>query len=199
MGIIKHILLTIRHKYFVFLYAVHLGIPCIGFMHDWSKFSWEELITSGKYYLGTQSPQILERNANDDYSLVSIHHTGHNKHHWQYWVDYRKENTLVYCIPYKYAVEYVCDSLSASRVYNGKHHDKGDAYTYFNNYCDKCMMHPAIKEFVSDCLAKYRDEGLNGLNTEFCKDTYEKCSKRYPKVIRVPMNFNGLERKGHEN
>lgn len=199
MGIIKHSILTIKHKYFVFLYACHLGIAWRGFMHDWSKFSFEELWTSGKYYTGVQSPQTQERNANEDYSLVSVHHVGRNKHHWQYWVDYRGFNTLVYPIPYKYAVEFVCDSLAASRVYNGEKWNRGDAYQYFNNYCDKCLMHPAIKEFASDCFAQFQEQGLTGLTKSFTFLKYQECRAKYPGVIHIPTNFEGLMRKSHEN
>lgn len=199
MGMIKHLILTFQHKYFVFLFALRLGIPYRGFMHDWSKLSFEELLTSGKYYTGVQSPQIQERNANDNYSKVSVHHVGRNKHHWQYWVDYRGFNTLVYCIPYVYAVEFVCDSLAASRVYNGKHWERGDAYQYFNHYCDKCLMHPSIKEFASDCFAKFRDEGFKGLTKTYTKEHYAQCSAKYPRVIQVATNFEGLQRKSHED
>lgn len=195
MGIIQHIILTIKHKYFVFLYAIYLGIPFRGFMHDWSKFSLEELIPSGKYYTGKQSPQTQERNANHDYSCVSVHHVGHNKHHWQYWVDYRGYNTLVYCIPYKYAVEFVCDSLAASRVYNGKNRDLRDAYNYFNNYCDKCLMHPAIKEFASSCFDCFSKDGFKSLTKEFVRKKYAECSASYPQVLHIPTNLEGLERK----
>ncbi|MBE6115138.1 MAG: hypothetical protein E7191_08705 [Erysipelotrichaceae bacterium] len=193
IGICKHIILTLKHKYFVFVNAMHLGIPWRGVIHDLSKFSLEELLPSGKYYQGIQSPQVLERNDNDDYSRVSVHHVGRNKHHWQYWVDYRQTNTLVYCIPYTYAMEYVCDSLAASRVYGGKDVAKDNAYQYFVNYADKCLIHPSIKRFIASCLKEYSVNGFDGLTREYTRKVYDECAGMYPRVIRIPTNTTGLE------
>ena len=38
----KHIKLVCKHRWLVFRFSLKLGIPFRGFMHDFSKFSYDE-------------------------------------------------------------------------------------------------------------------------------------------------------------
>ena len=59
-------------------------------MHDLSKYSYTELKTGAKYWVGTRSPNSIERET-IGYSTAWLHHKGRNKHHWEYWVDFSKQ------------------------------------------------------------------------------------------------------------
>ena len=130
----------------MFYYATKLGIPWLGFIHDLTKFTPTEFLLSVKYFDGRRSPTIIERNYKDNFSEICVRHTGRNKHHWQYWVDYTRYEMVVGRIPFKRCLEYAADVLSASRVYNPKDYDFMVAYNYFKEHskthlpCGWCSM-----------------------------------------------------------
>ena len=120
MKFFKHLWVVLKHKHNVTYYASKLGIFWTGFVHDLTKFTPTEFGLSVKYFHGKKSPTIVERADNDNFSYICVAHTGRNKHHWQYWVDYTRYEMVVNRIPYKHSLEYVADVLSASKVYNPK-------------------------------------------------------------------------------
>ena len=65
------------------------GLYKQGLLHDLSKYSPTELKTGVKYWVGTRSPNSIERET-IGYSTAWLHHKGRNKHHWEYWVDFFK-------------------------------------------------------------------------------------------------------------
>ena len=87
-----------KHKYNVLVFASKLGIFWTGLVHDLTKFTPTEFGLSVKYFHGKKSPTIVERKDNDGFSYLCVAHTGRNKHHWQYWVDYTREDIIEdYC------------------------------------------------------------------------------------------------------
>ena len=112
-----HLSVVTRHKWGVFKNCVRCGIPMRGILHDLSKFSPQEFFESVKYFQGNRSPIGASRRANG-MSRAWLHHKGRNKHHTEYWFDAEcAEQPLM---PYKYAVECVCDKLAATKTYAGK-------------------------------------------------------------------------------
>ncbi len=108
---IKHFILITRHKWKVLRLCVKAGIPWQGIVHDLSKYSPAEFFESAKFYSGTHSP-IKESKTKYGYSKAWLHHKGRNKHHYEYWFDgSAPDKTPI--IPYKYAIEMVCDTLAA--------------------------------------------------------------------------------------
>ena len=148
MAFFKHLRVVLKHKHYVYKYARKLGIPFIGFFHDMSKFSYTEFHLSSKYFSGKRSPTTIERMDNDNWSNICVHHVGRNKHHWHYWVDYLKDGIIVREIPFKHAVEYACDIMSASRVYAPKEFSYMVVYDYFKRHSQRYLMHPQSKEFI---------------------------------------------------
>ncbi len=116
---VKHFCLITRHKALVFAYACYAGIPWRGFMHDWSKYSPTEFFESVRYFDGKRSPVGISREVNG-FSLAWLHHKGRNPHHYEYWLDWLDEKGTPIPMPFEYALEMVCDCISASKVYNGK-------------------------------------------------------------------------------
>ena len=124
----RHFALVAEHKSYVFLYFAYAGLPLLGLAHDWSKFSPSEFFESVRYFNGRRSPVGLAREI-EGYSFAWLHHKGRNKHHFEFWQDVvdangvpvKKANDIVPLqMPYEYALEMICDTIAASRAYNGK-------------------------------------------------------------------------------
>ncbi len=174
-NIFKHIKLVMKHKWVVFKLCIKVGEPWRGFMHDWSKFSPTEFIESVKYYNGHRSPISLCKE-DVGYSKAWLHHKGRNKHHHQYWIDLTiPEKTII--IPYKYAVEMVCDELAAGMVYNG---DKWNQNTQLEYYLNKerqqNLIHPQTDKFL---IATFTEISKNGLDKTLTKDNIKKLYEKY--------------------
>lgn len=120
-----HLKTVIKHRWFVFLHCYYAGIPLQGLIHDLSKFSPVEFFEGVKYYQGDKSPINACKEANG-YSMAWFHHKGRNKHHFEYWIDYMDDGGKSIQMPYKYALELICDFLGAGKAYNGKN------FTYRN-------------------------------------------------------------------
>lgn len=195
MKIFKHFATVVKHKYYVFIYSCKLGIPWLGFLHDFSKFTPTEFFRSAKYYDGTHSPTIEERKA-EGFSQICIRHTGRNKHHWEYWTDFTRNNIIVARIPYKRSLEYIADICSASKVYHKKDFTFDVVYDYFYNHQKDYLMHPATKEFILTCVKIIKDEGFKGINKRRTKKLYEELKVKYPNVILLDihdLNFSKLD------
>ena len=81
MKLFKHFKTITKHKFYVMKLCFRFGLYKQGLKHDLSKYSWTELVTSAKYYLGYKSPNSNERDT-IGYSSAWLHHKGRNKHHW---------------------------------------------------------------------------------------------------------------------
>ena len=114
---VKHFITITKHRHKVIAHCFRAGIGLQGLGHDLSKYSPAEFIPGAKYYQGNRSPIGVCRRVNG-YSAAWLHHKGRNKHHIEYWTD--RECEVQPLMPYKYAVECVCDKLAATRIYAGK-------------------------------------------------------------------------------
>ena len=109
----RHTALVIRHKNAVLIHSAKCGILWRGIVHDLSKFSPVEFFESVKYYQGNRSP-ISACRRETGVSHAWLHHKGRNRHHIEYWLDQdAKEHPMM---PYKYAVECICDKLAATNT-----------------------------------------------------------------------------------
>jgi hypothetical protein len=165
----KHFKTVTLHRYWVFRHCCKAGIPIAGLLHDLSKYSPTEFNEGGKYYSGSRSP-IDECKYNNGYSMGWLHHKGRNPHHYEYWQDEFDSGATVHIqMPYRYAIEMVCDMLAASKVYNGKDFTYEKFYDYWLAKKKKPVaMHPQTLYFVQemihtmyvensdDCLRKVR-------------------------------------------
>lgn len=139
------------HRFWVCHYCFKAGIPLQGLTHDLSKFSPTEFFESVKYYSGTHSP-IDDCKAANGYSMAWMHHKGRNKHHYEYWKDNFDKGGESICMPYKYAVEMLCDYVGAGRAYNKKNFSWLKELKWWLSVCDRRSMHPAIRFFIHNCL-----------------------------------------------
>jgi len=171
INLFRHIGLVIRHKHKVFVHCAKCGILWRGIVHDLSKFSPTELFESAKYYRGYRSPIGVCRREKG-MSLAWLHHKGRNKHHIEYWQDV--DCQVHPLMPYKYAVECVCDKLAATKTYAGKDYSPDKALAHWTRYGNRAEANEKTKAFIERCfvdLEKYGEKHI--LNKKYMKETYK--------------------------
>ena len=159
----KHFRKICIHKYYVGKYCFKAGLYWQGIIHDLSKFSPTEFIESVKYYKGGVSPIVVCKKENS-YSMAWFHHRGHNPHHYEYWVDnfdkyFSGDKLTLIKMPYKYAVEMLCDYLGAARTYMGKDFSYEKEWQWWFKKRDNCAMHPFTKYFIDSALYYMKIDG----------------------------------------
>lgn len=119
---------VIRHKWFVFLACVDLGIPLQGIVHDLSKFRPSEWFAYVEYFYGdwrkgnkdrqAVAPPVIQMN----FERAWNHHQKRNPHHWQYWMRLGDDRTILAIeMPLRYAKEMLADWHGAGRAITGRY------------------------------------------------------------------------------
>ena len=165
-----HTSLVLRHKWGVFKNCARCGIAWQGFVHDLSKFSPTEFFESVRYYQGNRSPIGVCRRERG-VSLAWLHHKGRNKHHIEYWQD--GECAVHPLMPYKYAVECVCDKLAATKTYAGKNYTRELPLDHWRRYGCRVSGNPKTLDFMESVFVdveKYGEKYV--LNKKYMKEKY---------------------------
>lgn len=178
----KHFALIIKHRHQVIRNGSHLGIFWHCLRHDLSKFSPVEFNNASKYFVGTHSPVYEERLSNGYFSKQCQHHTKRNKHHWEYWTDFLKGRIIAKNMPYKYALEFVADTLSASKTYDPKNFKSDTTLKYFEAHSKVYYMTDTTKEFIHWCLSEYAENGWKNLKKKNTKKRYKEIEEKHPKT-----------------
>jgi len=169
-NLFKHIALVIRHKNKVLVNCAKCGILYRGIVHDLSKFSPTELFESARHYQGNRSPIGACRRATG-VSHAWLHHKGRNKHHIEYWLD--PDCSVTPLMPYKYAVECVCDKIAATKTYAGKNYDSTMPIMHWHKYGNKVDGNPKTMAFIEKV---FEDLSIHGekyvLNKKYMKKTF---------------------------
>ena len=152
-GIIGHFKTVHTHRKWVRHYCFLAGLYRRGLMHDLSKYSPTEFFESAEYYTdGTSSP-IDACKKDKGWSKAWQHHKGRNTHHYEYWQDNFDKGGTQLLMPYKDALEMVCDYLAAGRAYQkDKFTYEGEYEWWLNKIKSPLAMHPAIKAFMGEML-----------------------------------------------
>ena len=187
----KHLRTILRHRHQVIRNGWHLGIFWHCLRHDLSKFGRTEFKVGSTYYVGTHSPIYEERLRNGYYSTACQHHTRRNKHHWEYWTDFFKGRIIAKNMPYKYALEYVADTLSASKTYDPKNFKGSTTLEYFNRNSEHYYLTDTTEEFIRWCLTEYAENGWKNLKKKNTKKVYKEIEAKYPKT-KVFDTMKGL-------
>lgn len=167
----KHLRLITRHRHYVFKLCFKCGLFWRGLVHDLSKFSTVEFWESVKYYNGHHSP-IAECRIKNGYSNAWIHHKNKNKHHIEYWYD--AENEIQMNMPYKYAVESVCDKIAAAKCYKGKEYKAEMVLDYWLKGCPYIQTNDDMKAFFTKVFTDLVELGEKQvLNKKYMKTTYK--------------------------
>ena len=174
-NLFKHISLVIRHKHKVFINCAKCGILFRGIVHDLSKFTPTELFESARHYQGNRSPIGACRRATG-VSYAWLHHKGRNKHHIEYWLD--PDCPVTPFMPYKYAVECVCDKIAATKTYAGKNYDESMPILHWHKYGNKVDGNPKTMAFIERV---FEDLSLHGekyvLNKKYMKKTFSEITE----------------------
>jgi hypothetical protein len=166
---IKHFITICRHKYYVGQECFKLGLYYQGIVHDLSKFSPTEFISSAIYFQGDKTPIEVEK-AEKGYSLAWLNHKSKNKHHWDYWIDFKEGKSVITIpIPDKYIKEMFCDFIGASKAYNKDKFNSSLPYEYFKNNCHKMIMDDVSMSKLRNMLKKYEIDNskLKIINEEY--------------------------------
>ena len=168
----KHFALVMRHKRGVFIHCAKCGIVWRGLVHDLSKFTPVEFFESAKYFVGSYSP-IVNCRRDKGMSLAWLHHKGVNRHHIEYWLDHEcPEHPMM---PYKYAVECICDKLAATKTYRGKDYKPSDALAHWIRSGSKVEGNPRTMLFVETVFRDLEEHGEDYiLNKKYMKATYKR-------------------------
>lgn len=165
-----------KHKFYVFKLSIKAGIPIRGLLHDLSKYSITEFFEGVKYYNGKRSPIGLCKNE-EGYSKAWLHHKGRNKHHFEYWLDITATNKTP-IMPYKYAIEMVCDTIAAGLTYNGKSWRNDTQLEYFKKRKDKDLINEKMQKFLLTVYKQVAKEGIDKTVTKKnLKKIYDECVK----------------------
>lgn len=175
---VGHFSVICRHKYYVFQNCLVAGMPLTGIMHDMSKFSYIEFMEGVKYYQGTKSPIIACKEA-EGYSKGWLHHKGRNKHHYEYWQDNFDQGGKSLQIPFKYALELVCDYIAAGKAYAGDSFTYQREYEWWLNKLKKPLaMHKQTKLFITYMLKSMADKNTNRvLNKAYARKVYARAER----------------------
>lgn len=167
----KHLKLINKHRLEVFKLCAKCGLFWRGLVHDLSKYSRVEFFESVKYFVGTRSP-IGEARKSQGYSLAWIHHINKNKHHFEYWYDAKNKTQIN--IPYKYAVEHICDTIAASKCYNKNNYNQALPLNYWLKQKESEPINECMKAFftkVLNDLANFGEKKI--INKKYLKQTYK--------------------------
>ena len=163
-----HLKTVSEHRWEVMKLCFKCGLYWQGITHDLSKFSIIEFWNGVKFYTGTKSPHVLEREIKG-YSDAWMHHKGHNKHHMDYWTDIDpltgKAGKPIK-MPWKYVVEMFCDRVAASKIYskNAKLIYKNDAaLKYYQKNKHENIVHPETDKEIEVLLKALTVLGENEL------------------------------------
>ena len=174
---IRHIITVLTHKYWVHKYARKFKIGKYTLLHDLSKFSPVEFNESIHYYSGIKSP-IDNCKQIQGYSNAWLHHKGHNKHHWEYWVDFVDCKPVAINMPTRYKLEMLCDFFAAATVYSKSTCTFSMEYAWWQNKRNSVIMHPEtlsfidnILEFTSECFG---DISISQADNNIWKIIYNK-------------------------
>ena len=159
----EHFKTITRHRRLVRRYCFRVGLYWQGLTHDLSKYSPVEFWRGAKYYLGYRSPNDEERRQTG-VSLAWLHHKGKNRHHFEYWIDYRlAEDGSVFMggckMPMKYVAEMFCDRIAASQVYLKDRYTDASPYEYYIRSKEHILIHPETGDELEKMLLVLKEQG----------------------------------------
>lgn len=169
----KHFRTITRHRHAVIKHCRKAGIFWQGLGHDLSKYSPTEFLAGVRNFQGTRSPNEQEREQYG-YSSAWMHHKGRNRHHFEYWTDYKPSTRRMEPVkmPLKYVVEMFCDRVAAGKIYKGKNYTDQSSLDYFMGGKPTRVIHPETSDFLEMLLRmlveKGEDETFRFIR-EYCK------------------------------
>lgn len=149
-----------KHKFLVMCHCFRVGLYWRGLAHDLSKYTPTEFWPGARFYQGTKSPNVAEREANG-HSVAWMHHKGRNRHHFEYWTDLKigTRDYVAIPMPTPFLVEMCMDRIAACKTYHGKAYTNADPFNYLNTARETPLMHPQTTRKLCFLLEMLRDMG----------------------------------------
>lgn len=157
-----HLKTILIHKWYVLLACWSCGLYWEGIVHDLSKLSPTEFLELGKYYTVGRSPIVRARQENG-VSKAWLHHMGHNKHHWQYWVDFLPNSNVGVPMPMdsRSIIELICDWIGAGKAYEKEKWSQDRLLTYWKEHKHEFLLHEDTSFEILFHIEKIQRVGLN--------------------------------------
>lgn len=111
---LKYASYVARHKVFVLIECVRLGVPIAqALAHDWHKFTWSEWFAYANFFY---APKVREPTVTGDaaFDMAWLRHQKRGKHHWQWW-----------CVPSERGNSYTGTQEDSSRCHDSTSTGKG--------------------------------------------------------------------------
>ena len=169
-----HLSTITQHKFRVMFLCFKMGLIKQGLLHDLSKYSPVEFCAGVKYYQGYRSPIEAEKE-DIGYSNGWLHHKGHNRHHWEYWIDRSRDGKELICypIPKNYIAEMVCDRIAACQTYQKDKYTDHSALDYLMKGSDLKFMEPSSGQQLKTYLEWVSEDGIDKAFERIRKDVKE--------------------------
>lgn len=124
---LRYLSYVLRHKWFVLIECIKLGILWRGIVHDLSKFHPSEWFPYADQFYGDWRSDDQDRNVVAPsqiqwaFERAWNHHQKRNDHHWQYWVRLGDDGTTLPLSMSDDSIrEMLADWRGASRAITGK-------------------------------------------------------------------------------
>ena len=134
-----------RHKWFVFVEGIKLGVPLhLLIFHDMSKFRpFEWFAYARTFYKPDGTGQYKPKGTRFD--VAWLYHIHRNKHHWQYWIlVWDRGNDECFPMPKRYLKEMLADWKGAGRAQN----NPDDTATWYNKNKKNIKLHPETRKWL---------------------------------------------------
>ena len=145
----KHAKVVLLHKYYVMKECFKAGLYWQGIVHDMSKFGVAEFCASARYFQGAS---VDSEKKKVEYSHSWLHHKSHNKHHWQYWMDFDKGCLVLERMPPKYLAEMLCDWVGAGKSYNAGAWTPETFVMWAKANVKYMHLHSDVSDYISEML-----------------------------------------------
>ena len=152
-----HLKTVNKHRREVRKLCFRCGLYWQGLTHDLSKYSPIEFWNGVKFFTGTCSPHVKEREVNG-YSRAWMHHKRKNKHHAEYWFDKKPVE-----MPEKYLREMLCDRIAASKTYLKNKYTDSAPLQYYLTHQEENQFAPSTKMKLENLLMMLSVEGEDSL------------------------------------
>lgn len=139
----KHFVYLMKHKWFVLVECVKLGIAWRGLVHDLSKFSPAEWGAYTRFFFVEKNDE--NRKAFD---RAWLHHMRVNDHHWQAWIEPKADGNTVYPMPDACRREMLADWRGAGRA-QGK---GDDVQEWYEMNREKMVLHDKTREWIEKMI-----------------------------------------------
>jgi len=151
----KYVSYLVRHKWYVFVECCKLGIPLRGVVHDWSKFFLDEFIPyyyhfyteikTGKDNTGYYKPFATD---DPDFDFAWLKHQNRNDHHWQYFILYNDDGSVVSGeMPFAARKEMLADWRGAGRAQG-----RPDTKAWYTKNRQKMILGKETRKWIEEQL-----------------------------------------------